>query len=373
MFKPSDIFIFLIVIAFTFVNSCHHSVDEEPQIKILGITKWYNNYKSALSVTHDSGYPISNDIENSWLYEHQMFMDYEIISDRYVSNPKLVEYLKEKLIPNGFGYFGHGHTHINHDQLSYEEAYKSFRKDAEHIKAFGLNPIAYAYPGGYGFEDSTQFALKKSGYLSGRLFQKEFEGRGPYIMSGDQMAPENWYALPSLPMQDFNFDQCERCINNHDEFLSYLNESVGLESWLISTYHSIGFDGKTDGRPEGWGYYTRENFYKDMLAIKELREKGKVWLANMSDVTIYTYLRNQTTYELKMVNESQYKLMLETELPIERFNHDLSLEISIAENSLGKTLTIEQAEKQITQKKLTKSKVYINLRPSKDYFSIYVE
>ena len=57
-----------------------------------------------------------------------------------------IGYLKDVLIPSGFGYFGHGHTHINHDKLTFEEAKESFQRCFDAMKKMGLNPVAYAYP-----------------------------------------------------------------------------------------------------------------------------------------------------------------------------------------------------------------------------------
>ena len=59
--------------------------------------------------------------------EHGLVIGYEVVTgnsfygDRIFSGPddERIVYLMSELVPKGFGYFGHGHNHIDHDELSY--------------------------------------------------------------------------------------------------------------------------------------------------------------------------------------------------------------------------------------------------------------
>ena len=77
-----------------------------------------------------------------------------------------------ELVPQGFSYFGHGHNHIDHDELSYEEALESFQANYDTMKDWGMKPVAYGYPRSAGHEEETQLALENAGFLSGRLLTR---------------------------------------------------------------------------------------------------------------------------------------------------------------------------------------------------------
>jgi len=112
----------------------------------------------------------------------------------------------------GFGYFGHGHTHVNHDALSYDEAFQSFKTCFDIMQNYGLKPVAYAYPEGKGFKSTTQKALKNAGFICGR-FHSPLDIYNHYIIPDGVQDALNWFALPSLVMRAFKYDQCDKCVN----------------------------------------------------------------------------------------------------------------------------------------------------------------
>ena len=67
--------------------------------------------------------------------EQGLVMGYEIVTgntfygDRVLSGPddERIVYLMSELVPKGLSYYGHGRNHIDHDELSYEEALESFQ------------------------------------------------------------------------------------------------------------------------------------------------------------------------------------------------------------------------------------------------------
>jgi len=75
-----------------------------------------------------------------------------------------VYYFVDSLIPLGTSYFGHGHHHVNHDSMSYDAALADFKECYEVMKSFGMIPVSYAYPGGFGYHIATQNALHDAGF-----------------------------------------------------------------------------------------------------------------------------------------------------------------------------------------------------------------
>jgi hypothetical protein len=338
--------------------------------KTLEITKWWSDYKSAYTVTYDMGFPLLNDFENKWLIESGLYIDYEIVSSSYNIRPSRVDYLKSLHIQN-FGYFGHGHEHIDHDKVSYEEAYNSFKSNYEGIESYGLQPISYAYPYGAGRRDSTRIALRESGFLSGRLNQEVFEGYGPYIMEYTESSPKDWYGLPALRMEDLDYQNCDYCINSPQELIPYIYENVERQSWLITTYHAIGFDGKTDDRPIGWGFYKRDNFFQEMETVKSLMEKKHLWLASMNDVTLYTYLRNNTTFDLLKETNNSYKLVFNTNLNKKDFNMDITLKMLVELNMDYNSIKISDSYNlTVFESDVLTDTLIVNLNPHLGPYSI---
>ena len=369
-------FLFPWTILILLLSSCRlfENNSQIEDVEVLEITKWKDGYKSAYSPTYDTGLPSVNDIENQWLIERGLFIDYEVVSHTYDQSPGRVSYMLEELIPNGFGYFGHGHKHDNHDELGYEAAKESFTTNFLSMKSYGLHPVSYAYPYGTAFKPETRQALKESGFLSGRLFQPEFEGYGPYIVPGDETVPPDWFALPSIRMEDIEFQGRTQAVNNPSELIEHLEENIKLGSWLISTYHGIGYDGETNGRPVGWGFYKRENFYTEMLYVKEKYEQGKIWLASMDDVTLYIQQRNNATYSLEKVDENNYRLFFDNGLDNDRFRMPLTLRIRIDPVFIGSDITFSTPEdEQIYQTVIESEELLINLHPFGIYYHISID
>ena len=91
------------------------------------VAKWFDNHAAAISITNDD-WPTPGrepDIDR-YVMEQGLVMGYEMVTgntfygDRIFSGPddERIVYLMQELVPKGFGYFGHGHHHIDHDELS---------------------------------------------------------------------------------------------------------------------------------------------------------------------------------------------------------------------------------------------------------------
>ncbi len=354
--------------------------DSAPQDVRADLTKWYNGYLSAYSPTLDADDPEVFSFENEWLIERGMFMDYEIVSTLYDEHPHRMDFLKDSLIPHGFGYFGHGHAHDDHDAFDYDGAYNSFRTNYERMVSYGLKPVSYAYPYGNGRKASTQRALRDAGFLSGRMFQPRVQGYGPYIMPGKEKAPPNWYTLPSLRMEDAAFEGCtDVCTNNPEQFAQHLHRNVELGSWLISTYHSIGFDGETPGRDWiAWGFYRQQNFLSDMTLVQELRDEGKVWLAGMDAVTLYILQRNATRVRMDATGEDSFSLSVTNNLDKEFYDHDLTVRLRILPKHVGRRLIVSHSESAdpalpIIDTVMSSQVVLVNLRAQTEPYAVYLQ
>jgi hypothetical protein len=355
------------------LTACIDDHKSQPQdLEILGIAKWYNNYSSAYTPTYDAGTPAQNKYETDWLIENGLLIDYEIVSANYDRYPFLVDQLLE-LIEHSFGYFGHGHYHDYHDTIGYDRSYLSFRQNFESIQSYGLTPVAYAYPYGAGQKPETRQALSDAGFYSGRLFQPVFEEYGPYILPYDEMEPVDWFALPSLTMQDIEFNNCTTCVNNPAELLEHLIVNIDKRSWLISTYHAIGFDGQTDGRPVGWGFYTRDNFFQDMTIVKTLMATGDLWLVSMADATRYIKQRNGALYTLQQKIGNEYTLYLGVDVDLELFNHPMTLEISATHDLIGNFFRVYSPQNELVSEfEITTQTFFVNLEPINNYYTIQI-
>ena len=308
----------------------------QPAVTAIGIAKWYKGYASAYSPTYDHANYDGPEI--AWLIHQGLGVDFEVATELFDKYPSKMDSLKY-LSSLGFGYFGHGHTHVDHDALSYSEALASFRTNFEHMTKGGLKPVSYAYPGGWGFEPETRQALKDAGFLSARMAWHDYDlKRLPYVLQDEETNPPDWFMLPALYMQSFDFNGCWSCIKNDQEFSRFLYESMDHGAWLLSVYHGIGQDGID--RPVSWGFYKLSEFYADMLLAKSLRDEGKLWIASISTVTLYVMERNATTLSLNSRGKSEFDLHVNNALDKEMFDQPLTVRLGFAEKTFGKHLLI---------------------------------
>ena len=330
------------------------------------VAKWLDNHAAAISITNDD-WPIRGrepDIDN-YVLEHGLVMGYEVVTgnsfsgDRIFSGPddERIVYLMSELVPKGFSYFGHGHHHIDHDELSYEEALESFQACYDTMKDWGMKPVAYAYPRSAGQEEETQRALEAAGFLSGRL-QTTNLGKfynlpvriarylrdlargsaspvGLYNLPGSQLAPDNWFGLRALEMQSIEFQGCEGCINDNDELVPILDEALAQTAWVILTYHAI-------GKPEWWGWYDWDEFRKDVQSIAA----RDFWTAPMNDITLYVRERENAVITVEPVEGSggteSIEITLSDGLDNVRFNQPLTILFDQPTDWVGRPFTVSQ-------------------------------
>lgn len=250
------------------------------------LLKWPEPYTSAVSLTNDTGCidcsreeAIRGELENLGLR-----LDYEIVTKVFKSSSKKHDTLVN-VVSRGHGYYGHGETHNNHDSMSYEEAFNSFRNNMDFMKSLGLNPVLLAYPGGYGKKNSTQRALRDSGFFLGRSFNQAsypFEERFIYKSRSDL---KNIWLLPILRFEHYEATGCGYCIDTTEELEKYLSKNREFGSWLIFVFHSIGFE-------HGWGY-TKQDFFEH--TINTLVKNNDIWVAPIQEVAKQVLQHKYTT------------------------------------------------------------------------------
>ena len=352
------------------------------------VAKWFDNHAAAISITNDD-WPTPGrepDIDR-YVMEQGLVMGYEMVTgntihgDRIFSGPddERIVYLMQELVPKGFGYFGHGHHHIDHDELSYEEALESFRTNYDTMKDWGMKPVAYAYPRSAGQEEETQRALEAAGFLSGRL-QTANPGKfnnlparigryflhlargsarpaGWYHLPGDQSAPDNWFGLRALAMQSIEFQGCEGCINDNDELVPILDEALALTAWVILTYHAI-------GQPEWWGWYDWDEFRKDVQSIAA----RDFWTAPMNDITLYVRERENAVITVEPVEGSagteSIEITLSDGLDNVRFNQPLTILFDQPTDWVGRPFTVSQDGELLDERVFDTAAVALSLKPN---------
>lgn len=341
----------------------------------IAIAKWYDNHTAAISITYDANSYNTPEI-NRFVAEQRLVLDYEMVTQRFWGQPlpDWVEYdLTERIpaeIPGrvydragdgeianlaaltaaGFGYFGHGHWHVDHDALTYDEAYQSFRLCYQIMESLGLPPVAYGYPRGAGNEPETQRAVADAGFLAARLAAQEsaigfLPGRlvglaDPYIVPNGEAAPENWYALPAVVMESYDFQQCAVCTNDTGELIPILDGALDKTAWFIQMYHSI-------GNYAGYGFYEWGDFQNDMRAIAE----RDFWAAPMGQVVLYIRERERATVEMDVVGSSgvtdSIVVTLSDGLDNARFNQPLTLLLTPPADWVGRPVRITQTGREV--------------------------
>jgi hypothetical protein len=321
------------------------------------IARWYNNCAAAISITYDHGNPASksNKKINKFVIDNGLTMDYEIVTHSYLSSPYGKKKLFQEVITPGLGYFGHGHKHVNHDKLSYEEALASFKKCYQTMLDLGIKPIAYSYPQGAGHKPETRKALADSGFLCGRLhFSKRMTN--PYIVPDEQLEPGDWFALPTLVMQDYGAGQCKKCVNNNEELVPYLDETIRRGAWIILTYHAV-------GQETQYGFFKLEEFKKNIYSIKE----RNFWNASMSAVTLY--IRERLHAEVKLVPVLKHKKIKEIlvtaadGLPNDIYDQPLTILLDLPDSWRNKPLALVEKEKIIKTFVVDSNNGMISIKP----------
>lgn len=329
------------------------------------IAKWYNDHRAAISLTYDHGWNVERQGEQDVVFalckQHNIAMDIDAVTADWT--PEKVAFVKKELIPQGLRFFGHGHWHVNHDALSYDSALASFTQCYRTMALLGLQPVAYAYPGGYGHAQSTRNALADAGFLSGRLHTSSSH-TNPWIMPDTVREPDDWYGIPSLIMQRYEYANATTTIHNTAELIPFLDEALQRSAWLVTTYHEI-----SDQLPQG--AYQVQDFEGDIAAIAA----RDFWAGSFSAVTLYARERLHATVALTAIvdpngDTTAVKLLMSDGLPNERFNQELTVIMTLPSSWLGKQVIASQPGIVPQQGKVTADSVMLHLLPNERQWKV---
>ena len=255
-------------------------------------TKWRDGHRAAVSITYDAPWGIHPvfSLATDAAIARGLSMDVEIVSDKlsHFKRIAITQRMRTELMPRGVGFFGHGHSHIDHDALGYHAAYQSFRTNFSLMRAWGLNPKVYAYPLFAGRDAQTQAANRQAGFIAARGGTRDPSAY--YICADGVREPEQWHNLPSVIMGNAS----TRDPSTHDQLQPILIQTLQRRAWTIMTYHAI-------GHPEGWGYYPYVEFVRDLDFIRA----NDFWSGNLASVAAYIQERNALDIQIARFFGSQ--------------------------------------------------------------------
>jgi hypothetical protein len=202
----------------------------------------------------------------------------------------------------------------------------------------------------------TRKALAEAGFLCGRLHYSK-QMTAPYIVPGGQLEPEDWFALPTLVMQDYDFSHCKDCVGSNEELIPYLDETIRRGAWVILTYHAI-------GKKKKYGFFKYEEFEKDIYSIKE----RNFWNASMNAITLY--IRERLHAEVKIVplydrhkEIKEIRITVADGLPNDIYDQPLTLLLELPGSWGNTTVGLVEKKKILNTYTVTAGKGIISLKP----------
>ena len=353
--------------------------------ELLEITKWPGGsemaYSSVLNASNATEYA---DV-NNWLIERALFLDYPVVSTEYAGDAERADYVTEVLVPAGFGYVGHGHSRLNGQELDYNDALADFQKNSAYVREMGLSPVAFVYQDEGGGIDAHQRALQDAGFLSGVRSGSGWQTDGPCVLAGDVTAPVNWWALPSVRMQN---EPCEGCAVSGEELQALIEACREEGGWLITVYDSLGMDGIGNVVGSGgytadvgddriaWsglvagnvadldGHYPRSAFEHQMEQIAEWSDEGLLWLATTNEATLFARQRRATAARLDRIGENTFQLFLDDGLDRSIYTAEMTLRLAFGEFFQDKVLVIQQGSQELLRVQVDGPEMLVNIPPS---------
>ncbi|MFC1573970.1 hypothetical protein ACFL30_02170 [Candidatus Latescibacterota bacterium] len=321
------------------------------------VMKWKDGHTAAVTITYDHGWGTgggkpNEQISQDIVLEKGLVLDYELVTYHYENYPAIREDIRDKQLPLGIGFFGHGHKHIPHDELSFDDCFDSFSLCFNLMKEWGLNPKAYAYPSGYGKKYTTQFACQIAGFICARDFNAYSEK--VYLCPDDTMEPDNWYLMPSIRASSVH--TYPDCITNHAEMADAIEKALPITAWIILCYHSIGF-------ADGYAYYPLEDFEEDMDTIAG----NDFWCSNMDVIACYIKERSAFIFSKKKLStvdgKAEYKVQFRDWLDNSIYDSPLTLDFTFNESFSVREMRIDPALNGSTEFEVTDNSIRLNVVP----------
>ncbi len=327
--------------------------------------KWRDGHRAAVAISHDAPWGIDPvfSLATNAAIARGLRMDIECVSDKlqHPSRFPIVARMREELLSNGVHVYGHGHTHIDHDAISYHDAFRSFHTNFELMRSWGLNPKVCAYPLYAGRDRQTQAANRAAGFIAARGGTRDRNAY--YICANDTRDPESWYNLPSVIMgTDSPSD-----ISTHAQLQPFLIQTLARQAWIIMTYHSIGY-------PEGWGYYPYREFVRDLDFIRA----NDFWSGNLDAIAAYTQERNALDISIARYfgrqMPDQFELTIGDGLDNRLFNEPLTLDFRFNDELAvqGVRITPPPADGQ-THFVVEENRLRLHMVPDERHYTLILE
>ncbi|MCA9734542.1 hypothetical protein KC799_20580 [candidate division KSB1 bacterium] len=338
----------LILVPMLFLLSCSENEKPNPQeaatLEKVSIqpAKWFNNKSAAVSLTYDAAWGTHpQDPEYQQMLEkvaneiidRDLRMDFELSSWIYVRDDykQWLMSMRDELYPNGIHFFGHGHLHHNYDEKSYQAAYALFKQCYDLMQTWDLHPKAYGYPYGKCAKASTRKANRDAGWICARSIEQKQDQL--YICPNDISEPNDWYALPALPIAS----TVDQYFQNNAEILPVMQKAMEKKAWLIFMYHNIGLTNYN-------GWYAWDEFIKDLDMLQEL----DVWVGNMDEVASYIQARNAFKYTITPLDTTsgtrQYMVAIDKDFQNKFKDVTLTLEIIMESDQVMRTAQFVSSE-----------------------------
>ena len=344
-----------------------HEANESYPIEAT-VKKWYNGHTAAVSITYDIGigtgeHPTQKKIDEAIqaVIDRKLRMDIEMVTAYYTQPQKSswIDTIRTNLIPRGIHFFGHGHQHVNHDDLSYQQAYESFSLCFSLMQEWNLFPRVYAYPQSAGHQSETQQANRDAGFIAAR--GASYDREMFHICADEETEPSNWFYLPSVPVAKYE-DKADY-VRDHAEVSEILNQSLKRRSWIILMYHMIGL-------PNGWGFYPFDEYVQDLDFIGA----HDFWPANFDDIAAYIYERSAFYAEVSEISskntESNYWIRFTDGLDNSIFNHPLTIDLTIHPDLKVSEILFTPSIDSSQQYRVVDNRLTINVLPDERKYQI---
>jgi hypothetical protein len=362
--------LFFLALLFTITCSCSKdktvNIIEDTQNTspiTISTPKWYNGHTAAISITYDGGWDTGGSmpqlgIDQDAVLSRGLVLDYEVVTATYEPYASSQAKLRNEM-PLGIHFFGHGHTHVPHDTLSFQDCYDDFRTCFLLMQEWGLNPRAYAYPNGSGREPLTQFALSISGFMCARNYEPITEYK--YICPNDIKEPKNWFFLPCIPIAS-EYDP-NVYATNHEKMTEFFTGALENTAWIIPCYHGVGFVG-------GWGYYPLEDFEKDLDTIKS----QDFWCSNMDVIACYIKERNNVKIDVKtketIDGKDIFEIKFDDELPDDVYDIPVTIDLTFLTGYKVASMHCDPPINGITDFTSRNGKIRVNVIPDSKKYQI---
>lgn len=317
------------------------------------VKKWLNGKSAAVSLTYDSGWCGDGQEIVDAIKNRNLAIDFEVVTAFYnVPTRKFLVDQMAAMRKEGFVHFyGHGHEHIQHDNLTYDSAFASFQKCFNLMKEWNLQPKAYAYPGSSGKLQKTQDANKNAGFICARGVN--------YNINGCNILPENgssaidWYFLPSV----FMSSKDANAVVSHAKLVRHLVNTLNSKSWTILMYHSIGI-------PDGYAYYPLGDFMNDLETISE----NDFWCDHLDNIALYIKERQNFRIDQRYnASQDDFKIKFYDNMDNDIYDQVLTVEMHFVESIHSISVSPSLNGKKYYN--ITNGKLILNILPNEQEYT----